>query len=116
MRPLLAAALVAAPLAAQAPAGAPYPPPRGPDQVTIERSLMVPMRDGVKLATDVYRPADLTGPLPAILMRTPYNKQANGPANAGNIFASNGYVVVVQDVRGKFGSEGQYTIYNGDMT
>jgi len=77
---------------------------------------MVPMRDGVKLATDVYRPADLTGPLPAILMRTPYNKQANGPANAGNIFASNGYVVVVQDVRGKFASEGQYTIYNGDMT
>ena len=35
---------------------------------------MVPMRDGVKLATDIYRPSDLTGPLPVILMRTPYNK------------------------------------------
>jgi uncharacterized protein len=114
---LLAGALFAPPLAAQVPpAGAAYPPPRGHHPVTIERSVMVPMRDGVKLATDVYRPADLTGPLPAILMRTPYNKQANGPANAGNIFGSNGYVVVVQDVRGKFGSEGEYHVYNGDMT
>ncbi|HVE35556.1 MAG TPA: CocE/NonD family hydrolase [Gemmatimonadaceae bacterium] len=111
---LLAGALVAAPLAAQVSAGGPYPPPRGPHQVAIERSLMVPMRDGVRLATDIYRPAELTGPLPAILMRTPYNKQGN--ALAGNVFASNGYVVVVQDVRGKFGSEGEYRIYNGDMT
>jgi putative CocE/NonD family hydrolase len=69
---------------------------------------MIPMRDGVKLATDIYRPADLTGPLPAILMRTPYNKQGN--TLAGNVFASNGYVVVVQDVRGKFASEGEYRI------
>jgi len=75
---------------------------------------MVPMRDGIKLATDIYRPADLTGPLPAILMRTPYNKQGN--TLAGNVFASNGYVVVVQDVRGKFASEGEYRVYNGDMT
>ena len=112
---LLAAAVLAAPLAAQVPAaGAPYPPPRGPHPVAVERSLMVPMRDGVKLATDVYRPSDLTGPLPAILMRTPYNKQGSG--GAGQIFASNGYVVVVQDVRGKFASEGEYRVYNGDMT
>src|SRR5215831_9853052 len=97
---LLAAALSAAQLPAQVqPAGAPYPPPRGPHQVAVERSLMVPMRDGVKLATDIYRPTDLTGQLPAILMRTPYNKQ--GSAGPGNVFASNGYVVVVQDVRGK---------------
>ena len=113
----LATAGLVTSLAAQVattPAGAPYPPPRGPHPVAVERSVMVPMRDGVKLATDVYRPADLTGPLPAILMRTPYNKQGSG--GAGNIFASNGYVVVVQDVRGKFGSEGEYKIYNGDMT
>jgi uncharacterized protein len=72
------------------------------------------MRDGVKLATDVYRPAELSGPLPAILIRTPYNKQ--GSAGAGNLFASHGYVVVIQDVRGKFESEGDYRIYQGDMT
>jgi putative CocE/NonD family hydrolase len=113
----LATAGLVTSLAAQVattPAGAPYPPPRGPHAVAVERAVMVPMRDGVKLATDVYRPADLTGPLPAILMRTPYNKQ--GSAGPGNIFASNGYVVVVQDVRGKFGSGGEYKIYNGDMT
>ena len=75
---------------------------------------MVPMRDGVRLATDVYRPTDVSAPLPAILMRTPYNKA--GSAGAGNYFASHGYAVVVQDVRGKFGSEGQYRVYEGDMT
>lgn len=47
-------------------------------------------------------------------MRTPYNKQGSG--GPANVFASNGYVVVVQDVRGKFGSEGEFHVYNGDMT
>lgn len=117
---LLATLALASPLAAQVatpPPNAPfppYPPPRGAHPVVIERSLMVPMRDGVKLATDLYRPADVSGPLPAILIRTPYNKQGN--AGAGNLFASHGYVVVVQDVRGKFGSEGEYRVYQGDMT
>ena len=78
---------------------------------------MVPMRDGVRLATDIYRPSDLSGALPTILVRTPYNKGAspNGDASA-NFFASHGYAVVVQDVRGKFASEGQFRVYQGDMT
>jgi putative CocE/NonD family hydrolase len=91
-----------------------YPRPAGTHQVTVERSVMVPMRDGVRLATDLYRPADVTGPLPAILMRTPYNKA--GSAGAANYFASHGYAVAVQDVRGKFASEGQFRVYEGDMT
>ena len=41
----------------------------------IERNIMVPTRDGVHLATDVYRPADASGPMPALLERTPYGKQ-----------------------------------------
>ena len=45
---------------------------------------MVPMRDGVRLATDLYRPTDLTGPLPTILMRTPYNKGANPAGDASD--------------------------------
>ena len=115
LAPLLAASVSAAPLSAQGTGvNAPYPPPRGTHPVAVERSVMIAMRDGVRLATDVYRPSDMTGRLPAILMRTPYNKQ--GSAGAGQIFASNGYVVVVQDVRGKFASEGEYKIYNGDMT
>jgi uncharacterized protein len=96
------------------PSVGPYPPVRGPHPVTVERSVMVPMRDGVRLATDLYRPSDVTGPMPTILMRTPYNKM--GSAGPANIFASNGYVVAVQDVRGKFGSEGDFHVYQGDVT
>jgi putative CocE/NonD family hydrolase len=106
-------AISSRPLAAQ-PAGAPYPRPQGKYTVAVDRSVMVPMRDGVRLATDIYRPEGVVGPLPAILVRTPYNK--SGSAGAGNYFASHGYVVVVQDVRGKFASEGEYRIYQGDMT
>ena len=109
----LAALLVAVPAGAQSASG-PYPRPVGKHTVAVERSIMVPMRDGVRLATDVYRPTDLTGPLPAILMRSPYNKSGSAPY--ANFFGSHGYVVVVQDVRGKFESEGQYRVYAGDMT
>src|SRR4051812_17733639 len=109
----LAVLLVAASLGAQ-PSGGPYLHPIGKHEVTVERSVMVPMRDGGKLATDVYRPADGAGPFPAILMRTPYNK--TGSAGPANFFASHGYVVVVQDVRGKFASEGQFRVYEGDAT
>ena len=56
--------------------GAPYPRPKGGHEVVIERDVMVPMRDGVRLATDIYRPSDVSGPLPTILIRTPYNKSA----------------------------------------
>jgi len=101
-------------LGAQPTGGAPFPRPVGRYEVVVERSVMVPMRDGVRLATDIYRPRDVTTPLPTIVMRTPYNKA--GSAGAGNYFASHGYVVAVQDVRGKFASEGEYRIYNGDMT
>jgi putative CocE/NonD family hydrolase len=79
------------------------------------RGLMVPMRDGVRLATDVYRPADAASrahdaPLPAILIRLPYGKDepyASMPAH-GRYWARKGYVCVVQDVRGKFASEGEW--------
>ena len=96
---------------AQTTPGAPFPRPVGSHQVVIERALMVPMRDGVKLATDLHRPKDLPGALPTILIRTPYNKSA-GPAGDGsaNYFASHGYAVVVQDVRGKFASEGTFRV------
>ena len=114
---MLAVVAMGAQSAGQPPAGAPYPRPQGSHEVSIERQVMVPMRDGVRLATDLYRPTDLTGPLPTILMRTPYNKGANpnGDASA-RFFASHGYAVAVQDVRGKFESEGQYRVYQGDVT
>ncbi len=113
----LAALAPATRSAAQGASGAPYPRPVGSHEVVVERSIMVPMRDGVRLATDIYRPKDLAGALPTVLIRLPYNKASyRGATIPANFFASHGYAVVVQDVRGKFASEGEYRVYEGDMT
>jgi putative CocE/NonD family hydrolase len=97
--------------------GAPYPRPKGAYEVEVQRDLMIPMRDGVRLATDLYRPKGVTGALPTILIRLPYNKAAYRAATVpADFFASHGYAVVVQDVRGKFASEGTFRVYEGDMT
>lgn len=102
---------------AQPAAGAPYPRPKGAYEVDVERNVMIPMRDGVRLATDIYRPKGVTGALPTILIRLPYNKAAYRGATApADYFASHGYAVVVQDVRGKFASEGTFRVYEGDVT
>ena len=76
-------------------------------------NVMVPMRDGVKLATDIYRPARngaaVEGKFPALLERTPYGKGGGSAAAAiAPYFVSRGYVVVVQDVRGRYQSEGHW--------
>jgi len=73
---------------------------------------MVPMADGVKLATDVYLPTKGKAPYPTVLVRTPYDK--NGmKAVAGNLNAQ-GYAVVTQDMRGRFASEGHHAIIFGN--
>ncbi|MGH9722677.1 MAG: CocE/NonD family hydrolase, partial [Bryobacteraceae bacterium] len=78
--------------------------------VLVEENVMAPMRDGVKLATDVYRPARdgkaLDGKFPVILIRTPYNK--NGSRQQCSGLAGKGYVCISQDCRGRFGSEGEF--------
>ena len=66
-------------------------------------TTMVPMRDGVRLATDVYQP-DGEGPWPTVLIRTPYNK--HGVKGLSGEATKRGYVVVAQDFRGRFASEG----------
>ena len=82
----------------------------GDPTVTVERDVPCRMRDGVVLLADVYRPADAGGPLPVILMRLPYDKtQAENLAYAHpSWYARHGYVVVVQDVRGRCASEGEW--------
>ncbi|NOZ19858.1 MAG: CocE/NonD family hydrolase [Planctomycetes bacterium] len=70
------------------------------------RNVMVPMRDGTKLATDIYLPEG-DGPWPAILSRTPYNKTSNKNKRGARSLARNGYAVVAQDFRGRFASEGE---------
>jgi putative CocE/NonD family hydrolase len=110
---------IAAAASAQTPANpsGPYPRPAGSYEVDVERSTMVSMRDGVRLSTDIYRPKGVSGPLPTIVIRLPYNKAAYRAATVpAEYFASHGYAVAVQDVRGKFASEGEYRVYQGDMT
>ena len=78
------------------------------------REEMVPMRDGVRLATSIYQPEG-QGPWPVVLTRTPYGKDVMyGPA-AHKEFLANGYVRVVQDSRGKGKSEGKYAAFANDM-
>lgn len=72
--------------------------------VEVEKDVMVAMRDGVKLATDIYQPANISAKLPVILTRTPYNK--DGAKKHGEYFAAHGYVFVAQDTRGRYGSGG----------
>ena len=84
---------------------------RGEYDVIAHRDLMVPMRDGTLLATDVYLPAvdgePAAGPFPTILHRTPYDKRAvERRWEYSHYFARHGYAAVMQDVRGSFGSEG----------
>ena len=74
-----------------------------------ESTHMVPMRDGTRLATDVYLPADAADPLPVILVRTPYSKDKGGQPVA-TAACRRGYAFVVQDIRGRFQSEGNDAI------
>ncbi len=83
----------------------------GKYQVGVQRNVQVRMRDGVHLATDVYYPMENGRPLkeqlPAVLMRTPYNKESWGVAYT-RFFAEHGYLSVAQDCRGRFQSGGEF--------
>ena len=78
----------------------------------VEKKMMVPMRDGVRLATDIYRPKDAEGPLPTIFVRTPYNFNEAGKRRleAMTHAIERGYAYVIQNERGKFFSEGEWEI------
>jgi putative CocE/NonD family hydrolase len=84
--------------------------------VIVSKNVMVPMRDGVGLAIDIYRPAlnglPVEGKFPVILERTPYNK--DGIESWARYFVPRGYVAVGQDVRGRFASEGVWRMHRDD--
>lgn len=91
--------------------------PQAEYKVRAEKNVMVPMRDGIKLATDIYFPVGLEQ-APVILIRTCYGKSlqmVTGRANTSKIFASRGYIVIIQDVRGRYDSEGDFYpfLYDG---
>jgi len=91
-------------------------------EIRLQKSVMVPMRDGVRLSTDLYFPEGAPRPLPVILIRTPYNKKLLRPGKPVGyyswkgsdvrvlLFAGQGYAVAVQDLRGRYESEGTWQI------
>jgi putative CocE/NonD family hydrolase len=87
-------------------------PPEIPSEVVLVENERVAMRDSVLLATDLYFPARdgraLPGPFPALVERTPYNRRSRGNLRRAIALAKRGYVVVLQDVRGRFDSEGSW--------
>src|SRR6185436_17033020 len=100
-------------------------PPSGETELEVLREVMVAMRDGVRLATDIYVPGP--GKFPVILERTPYNKSApsrsertpevlaaKSRTQVAEYLVSRGYVVVYQDCRGRYRSEGEFVKYLSD--
>ena len=88
----------------------------------IDQKVMMPMRDGIRLATDIYRPKG-EGKYPIVFSRTPYNfntwvdgKMGTGHLQAAYEAVSRGYVYVVQNERGRFFSEGEWDILGTPIT
>jgi uncharacterized protein len=132
---LLAAMLPGRPVAAQTPSKAPAKPPALPSEMPakfepvtesfdhVRREVMIPMRDGVKLHTVILVPRGAKG-APILLTRTPYDADKltshvasahlgpnlYGYDNATEVIVEGGYIRVIQDVRGKHGSEGDYVM------
>lgn len=76
-------------------------------QLRFEFDVRVPMRDGVALSTDIYRPQG-PGPFPVIVIRTPYDNNAEANVQDAVYFAERGYAVVLQDCRGRYDSDGEF--------
>ena len=88
----------------------------------IDQKVMMPMRDGIRLATDIYRPKG-EGKHPVVFSRTPYNfntwidgKMVTGTLQAAYEAVSRGYVYIVQNERGRFFSEGEWDILGTPIT
>ncbi|MFS2137529.1 CocE/NonD family hydrolase [Duganella sp. Dugasp56] len=120
----LLATLIATAASAQTPPMAPDIPakfePQIPNADYIKREVMIPMRDGVKLHTVLVIPKGAQH-APMVLSRTPYNASGrvtrnNSPSmlatvgQGDDVMAEAGYIRVIQDVRGKYGSEGDYVM------
>ncbi len=101
MRRPIIAALLSLPLAV----GSKLPP-----AIISNFNVSVPMRDGVRLSTNIFRPGT-PGRYPTVLLRTPYNK-GDAITAAYQVYVNHGYVVVVQDVRGRYKSGGKFEPIN----
>ena len=75
--------------------------------------VMIAVRDGVKLHTEIYTPKDAKEPLPIMMMRTPYGISAADKGYSRMLYENadlfaDGYIFVFQDIRGRYGSEGKF--------
>jgi putative CocE/NonD family hydrolase len=112
MKTIAVLTLLAGLAAAAGPYPAAYPPT---NDIKLDNLVAMPMRDGVKLYADVYRPV-AAGKYPVILSRTPYStERAPSAYEAGVFFARRGYVYVFQDVRGRHESEGKWEPFRNDI-
>jgi len=83
----------------------------GPDPPVVDRNVPVPMRDGVVLRANVWRPAS-EGPFPTLVYRTPYGKDHTEAWYTTHLRAvGRGYAIVIQDVRGRHDSDGEFFPY-----
>jgi uncharacterized protein len=73
-------------------------------RATVEKKVLVEMRDGVSLSTDIYRPKDATGAVPTIFIRTPYNMQTLQGGSLRQVVegVDRGYAVIYQNERGRY--------------
>jgi putative CocE/NonD family hydrolase len=83
------------------------------EPIEVYSHVAIPMRDGVKLYADVYRPAK-EGKYPVLVIRTPYGVQREGVHQGCIRFAQNGYAVVNNDVRGRYESEGKWDPFRNE--
>jgi putative CocE/NonD family hydrolase len=83
------------------------------EPIRIQRHLLVPMRDGVILYADLYRPAR-DGRFPVLVVRTPYGVQRDGVHQNLIQFAQHGYAIITQDVRGRYESEGKWDPFRSE--
>ena len=75
------------------------------------KEVMIPMRDGVKLHAVILRPTDTNEPLPLLMQRTPYGVDESSSNSINSRYtelAQSGYIFVMEDIRGRYGSEGQF--------
>ena len=85
---------------------------QAPTDVVIEHNVAMKTRDGVTLYADIYRPAGEDS-FPVLLVRTPYDK--TGDAGFGRMAALRGFMVVAQDVRGRYTSEGEWYTFKHEI-
>ncbi len=89
------------------PLGAQAAPASTPIDIVIQHDVPLKMRDGITLYADIYRPTS-SGKFPVILMRTPYDKSVGWAVSPVFKIVPRGYVVIIQDVRGRYTSEGEW--------